>query len=216
MHQANRPADRPASRAIATVDVTPSDRAHARRLVTVVRMGAKGTGLVAKRDLPAFTALGPYPGELLTSRQHAKRRDAGLTDSKFAVDYWRPNANGVRSGYVIDPGTAAGTLHPRFSAAVAPLVNEPGLKGTPNVIWIWNLPKDRLELWTSRAVRQGEELTVCYGTDGGYARSYRTACVARQGQVEPELHVITRPRAKPVPYSSLGNAGVRAAWQALR
>lgn len=194
------------------VDLTAADRRRTAHLVAVKAMPGKGSGVVARRALPAFTMVAAYPGQRFTTGQYAARRDAGLTDSKFAVDFWRLDARGaVRTGYVIDPGAGDGTLLPRFAAAVAPLVNEPGPEGVPNLIWVWNLPRYRLEHWTFRPVRRGEELTLCYGTGGGYVRSYATACVSKPGEVEPELHVVTRPRARPVPYSLLGNSGVRAA-----
>lgn len=194
------------------VDLTPDDRALAKRLVRVQRVGAKGRGVVAARDIPALTLVAPYPGPRFTTRQHALRLERGVTDGTFAIDFWRPDARGaIRAGYVLDPGRTGRPgqpgqprqpeLLPRFADAVAPLVNEPGPTGTPNLLWVWNLPRYRLELWTARDVRRGEELTACYGTDGGYERGYRTACVLRQDSVEPQVHVVVRRGARPVPYS---------------
>lgn len=198
------------------VELTAADRRRTASVAEVKKMAGKGVGLLARRDLPAFTMVAAYPGQRFTERQYAKRREAGLTDSKFAVDFWRLDARGaVRTGYVIDPGSRGGKLLARFSGAAAPLVNEPGPRGAPNLIWVWNLPRYRLEHWTFKPVRRGEELTLCYGTGGGYVRSYATACVSRPGEVEPELHVVTRAGARPVPYSSLGNSGVRAAMAPL-
>lgn len=199
------------------VAMDAADKRRTSRLVAVTPMKGKGVGVLAKRDIPAFTMVGPYPGERFTMRAYHKRRSAGVTDGKFAVDFWRPEASGIaREGYVVDPGDRAGNLRPRFQGAVAPLVNEPGHSGRPNLIWVWNLPKYRLEQWTFRPVRRGEELTLCYGNDGGYSRSYKTACQSRPGEVEPELHVVTRPGAKPVAWSAMGPADVQAANRALK
>lgn len=198
------------------VDLSVADKRRTASLVTVRRMKGKGWGVKARRDLAAFTMVAVYPGERLTAKQYENKRVQGVSDGKFAVDFWKPDTNGiVRTGYVIDPGNSRGELLPRFSGAVAPLVNEPGPRASPNLVWVWNLPRYRLELWTLKPVRRGEELTVCYGTGGGYVRDYHTSCVSRPGEVEPELHVVTRPGARPVSYSSLGNAGVRAAVRAL-
>jgi len=200
------------------VDISPAERRRTASLVKVRQMKDKGgMGVVAVTGIPPLTKIGTYPGQRYTGAEYGKRREAGLTDGKFAVDFWKPDARGVpRTGYVIDPGNAHGTLLPRFAAAVAPLVNEPGEGGAPNAVWVWNLPKNTLELWSLRAIGAGQEVTLCYGNGGGYVRDYGTSCASRPGEVEPELHVITRPGTRPVPYSSLGNAGVRNATLALR
>lgn len=199
------------------VKVTATDRRRTAAIARVEPMPGKGgSGVVAVKNIPTMTMVAHYPGQRFTEGQYARRRDEGVTDGKFAVDFWRPTTSGViRSGYVIDPGNARGGLLPRFAASVAPLVNEPTEGGAPNLLWAWNLPKYRLEYWTLRPVRAGEELTACYGTGGGYVRSYATSCASRPGEVEPELHVVTRPGARPVPHSALGRDGVRAAQLAL-
>lgn len=177
-------------------------------------MGAgKGRGLVARADLKPYTLIGQYPGHLLTARRHELRMDSGQADGKFAVSFYKPDARGgVRTNYVLDPGDGRGGLLPEFSWALTPLANEPGATGAPNLAWVWNLPKHRLEMWTVRPVRRGEELTVCYGTQGDYKRGYKTACTCGEQRVEPELHVVAAPRMRPVPYSVMGGAaGVRRA-----
>lgn len=194
------------------VHVTAADRRVAARLVRVKSMPGKGSGVVAARDIPASTFVAPYPGTLYTLREYEKVQEAGGTDGKFVVDFYKPDVNGFpRSGYVLDPGAAGGVLHPDHKGAIAPLLNEPGEAHAPNMLWVWNLPKYRMEVWTRVPVRAGEELTLCYGLGGGYQRGYRTSCVSRPGEVEPQLHVITRPGGKPLPYSLLGNSGVRDA-----
>lgn len=196
-----------------TIPLHPADARRTAALASVVRMPSKGgMGVVAARDLGARVLVGPYPGRRLTLAAHSTRMRSGVTDGKYAVAFFKFDRGGTpRTNYVVDPGDARGGLLPEFGRAVTPLVNEPGDPGTPNLLWAWNLPKGRMEMWTARPVRKGEELTACYGTGGGYERAYRTACTAAAGDVEPELHVVTRARAKPVPYSSLGLAGIRAA-----
>ena len=194
------------------VEITAADRARTASVARSTTVAGKGRGVVAVRALPAMTLIGPYPGERRTAAQFAD----GGGHGKFAVDFFRPGAGGrLLTRYVIDPGDGAGGLAPRFAHAVTPLVNEPGPGERPNLVWAWNLPKYRLEMWTLRAVRPGEELTVCYGTGGGYRRGYATSCVSRQQEVEPVLHVVSSPGTRPVPYSSLGDAGVRRALLAL-
>lgn len=183
---------------------TPSDVDRARRTVRVVDLGAgKGRGLVAATDVPAMTPVGPYPGLVLGEAAYERRVAAGLTDGTYAVTMWSLSKDGrPRSDRVVDPGAPGGGVLPEFAAGVTPFANEPSADVGPNLVWVWNLPRGRMEMWTLRAVRAGEELTVCYGLDGGYARTYATSCVVRPGEVEPELHVVTTPRGKPVPWSS--------------
>ena len=196
--------------------VTAQDRKRSAALVKVVTMPGKGRGVVALRDIPPATLVGNYPGHRHTLQAHGQRMAQGLTDAKYAISFYKLTSNyNANVSYVLDPGDGRGALLPEFAAAVAPYVNEPDARSGPNLVWVWNLPKYRLEMWTARQVRKGEELTVCYGNGGGYDRSYVTSCAVRPGEVEPELHVVTQPRAKPVPYSSLGNAGVRDAARRL-
>lgn len=204
-------------RAPAHAAVTAQDRKRSAALVTVVPMPGKGMGVVAVRDIPPGTLVANYPGHLYTLHAHSQRLAAGRTNAKYAISFYKLTSNhNANVGYVLDPGDGQGRLLPEFAAAVGPYVNEPDVRTGPNLLWVWNLPKYRLEMWTARPVRRGEELTVCYGNGGGYDRSYVTSCAARPGEVEPELHVVTRPRAKqPVPYSSLGAAGVRDAARRL-
>lgn len=178
---------------------TAADIRAADRLVRVVPVKGKGMGVLARRNIDAFVPIGPYPGERFSNLAHSKRLAAGLTDGKYAVEFWKLQADGMpRCAYVIDPGSARGTLVPPYDGAVTPLVNEPS-NGGPNLMWVWNLPGYRIELWTARPVREGEELTLCYGTDGGYPREYKTSCCPGN---EPELHVISRVGERPVPWSA--------------
>jgi hypothetical protein len=196
------------------VEIPESERRRVAAMVRVVLDPRKGRGVVARRDLPALTPLATYPGLRASAAAHAARIGRGLSDGKFAIDTFDPRRPGA--AVVLDPGDARGGLLPRFRRGVAPLVNEPGAAGRPNLMWVWNLPRGRLELWTHRAVRAGRELTACYGTGGGYERDYETSCVTRQSEVEPQLHVVDAPGARPVPYGELGEAGVRAAMRRLR
>lgn len=185
--------------------------------VRAVPVPGKGLGVVATRDLPAGTYVGTYPGRLYSLDAYASRLDSGRTTSKFAVDFYKPDASGrARDGYVLDPGTGRGEVRPKYADWVAPLVNEPGPAELPNLVWVWNLPSHALEFWTSKAVPAGAELLACYGTEGEYPRGYCTSCVTRQRSVELPLHVILRPWAAPVPYHRVGAVGVRRAIQWAR
>lgn len=172
----------------------------------------KGMGVIATQALTAGTYVGTYPGRLYTLDSYAARLDSGRTTSKFAVDFYKPGASGkARDGYVLDPGNGQGEIKQKYAGFVAPLVNEPGPRELPNLVWVWNLPSHTLEFWTSRHVAAGAELLACYGTEGEYPREYCTSCVSRRRSVEQPLHVILRPWASPVPYHRVGAEGVRRA-----
>lgn len=162
---------------------------------TLAQIPGKGVGVVAIRDVPAWTFIGEYPGRVLTDAQYADRIRRHLTTTTYAVEYMAP-------GHVVDPGGADGGLDPAYAAALAPRINEPNARRRPNVVWVWNLPAARMEMWTFRAVRAGQELTACYGTGGGYVRQYCTSCVGGNA-AEPMVHVIQRPGDLPRPITTI-------------
>lgn len=189
---------------------------EARRLSTLVGLSeipGKGRGVVARVDIPAWTFVGTYPGQRMTEAEYDAAVASGAADPTYAVDFWKPHprTGRPRGGYLLVPRPA------HLRGAVVPFVNEP-TDGPPSLVWAWNLPRYRLEMWTRVGVPAGQELTVCYGNAGDYPREYSTTCACASGgmaDVEPELHVVTRPGRAPVPYSSLGDAGVAAATRAL-
>ena len=175
----------------------------------------KGLGVVALADIPASTRVATYPGPLWSVEAYESRHARGLTDGTYAVDFYKPGPEGdAMSGWVLDPGEGSG-ICARHAHALAPRINEPSRGQRPNLMWVWNLPRHAMEFWTTRGVRAGEELLACYGVGGGYRRSYCTSCVGSQ-TVEPELHVVTARGRQPVPYSSLGDRGVRRAIRTLK
>lgn len=171
--------------------------------VKLAPVAGKGVGVVATGDLPAWTFIAAYPGRVLTAAQYDHRVRRGLTTPAYAVEYFSP-------GHVLDPGGPNGTLLPAYRTALAPRINEPGPGQRPNVVWVWNFPARRIDMWTFRPVRAGHELTVCYGTSGDYPRSYCTPCAiatasatatSRPAPIEPVVHVIRRAGEVPRPYT---------------
>ena len=189
-----------------------------RSAVAIVSVPRKGLGVVATRAIPAWRCVASYPGKLYATDVYARRLRAGLTNGFYAVEFVKLDRlrGRLRRGYVIDPGAPGGGVLPDYARAPALRINEPSRGQVPNVAWVWNLPRGTLEFWTTRDVAAGEELLACYGVDGGYQRGYCTPCTGRRRQaIEPELHVVIEPAGRPVPYSTLGSAGVSAALRAL-
>lgn len=179
-------------------DVKPSasDRRIQADILKVQSVPGKGVGVVARRDLPAWTCLGPYPGKVFTADQHDELKKKGILDHEYALDFFKavPGA-AIMESDVIDPRDAKDLeVPPEFDYPTLYL-NEPDSTRRPNVAWVWNFPKRRVEMWTATDVRKGEELVICYGT--GYTRSYKTSCEIPG--VEHFRYAIGHPRqAKPV------------------
>lgn len=180
-------------------EVTPTDEdvANAVALVAVKKVKGKGLGVVARKDIPAHTLLGPYPGKRYTSEEHQRRKRAGVATDEYATDFWTaPVGEDISEDFVLDP-MDRDVLQPEYEF-VTPYVNEPGVGQAPNMVWVWNFPRYRLEMWTSRPVRKGEELTICYGA-AYRRRGYRTGC-SKPG-VEPVRHAVARhAQSRPTQY----------------
>lgn len=168
------------------VDILPTeeDKLHASRLFEVRAIPGKGKGVVALQHVPAWTLVGPYPGRVYTADEHQALKEKGLIDDEYAVEFWsgRPGER-IREDRVLNP-RARGAFVPRYAEAIAPFVNEPSPSTKPNLVWVWNFPKHRIEMWTRRDIRPGEELSICYGEY--YERSYDTKCL----EDEPSRRVI--------------------------
>ena len=166
----------------------------------VIGKSKGGWGVFARHAIPANTLVGPYPGTLFTRAGFSDAVARGQTTTTYGMDMWMvapPTGNSggaggfrfVRPGeWVIDPGDARGQVRPEYSHAITPYINEPTLAETPNIKFVYNIPKHRIEFWTSRPVGAGKELLLCYGDK--YARAYATACTTgNHGNSEGE-HVI--------------------------
>ena len=171
------------------------------------RVAGKGLGVVATRDIAPFTFVAEYPGHRMSRRQFDLRAAAGKTTGRYAVAHYSVDSRGrLDLDHVVDPGISRGRLSARHAGRLGPRINEPGCGhrgGAPNLVWVWNVPDYRVELWTGpRRVAKGAELTACYGTSGGYRRTYCTPCT--DSAVEPPLHVILRAGDRPAPLGDVG------------
>lgn len=147
--------------------------------VALRHIRGKGLGLVARRGLAAHTRIGVYGGKVYSSADHQRLTSRGVTSGKYAVDFYKRTRQGrVRDQYVMDPGVGD-VMAKKHANVLAAFINEPAQGQKASVVWVRNYPAHTLELWTTRAVRAGEELTACYGAE--YARAYATPCTARPG-----------------------------------
>lgn len=155
----------------ARVTADARDRRQAARYFGVVPVRGKGRGVVALRDVPAWTCLGPYPGAVRTLQAHERLKARGRASDAYAVQFWDSRPGGrIDDTLVIDPAVG-GRLAAPYRHAAAAYVNEPAGRQRPNAAWTWNFPRHRVELWTTRPLKRGEEVCAWYGDayDRGYA-----------------------------------------------
>lgn len=171
---------------------TKEDVAHAARYVRKKKIPGKGWGVVARRDIPKWTLIGPYPGIVSTEEEHEALKLKGVADDEYAVEFWSSFPGGPISEHMILNPRFRGRMLSTFRKSITPFVNEPDTRKRPNVAWVWNFPKHRIEMWTARRVKKGEELTICYGQY--YGRKYNTKC-QRKG-VELPRRVIGSPHQR--------------------
>lgn len=182
-------------------EVVPSleDNERQIKMVTLDSVDGKGLGVRAVEDIPQWTCLGPYPGKVYTMKDHMALKLQGAVDDQYAIEFWDSTPGGpIREGLVVNPMLDGRSLPDRYMCA-APFVNEPGPEGTPNLAWVWNFPKHRVEMWTTRDVNKGEELTICYGQ--AYPRHYKSNCtqpgveaprlaIGHEGDLPKEWHLV--------------------------
>jgi hypothetical protein len=169
------------------VRATPREAELRDRRLQVVNAAGKGKGVLAKVPLAEGWFVDVYPGDVYSETAWTKLVELGVTTSTYAVEF--PTAKRIlkrrdKSSTVyftdklaiIDPGVRGLDA---FEGSVAAYLNEP-TDGEPNCAFVLdysdpNAP--RIEVRTTRPVRAGEELTLCYGS--GYEevrRGYKTRC----------------------------------------
>lgn len=145
----------------------------------VYRIGpcSHGKGCFAGQNLPQFALVGVYPGIIINERQlsvklsklptlqHQEQVSAYLVHSKLHST--------PQSKCYLDPTNDFGTLDANWSHNPVLYINEPDVGQVANVQPVWNYDRDRLELWTSHEVKQGDQLLVNYGCS--YSRNYATS-----------------------------------------
>lgn len=157
--------------------LTDAEMADVSSKVRLASVPGKGLGLVARKALKKGTRIGVYGGEVFGAAEHRRLVSRGMTTGKYAVLHYSPTSrgSGLRGGYVMDPAVNGHDTHANVLAA---FINEPAEGEDANTVWAFRKGGSQ-ELWTTRDVAPGEELTACYGTS--YKRAYKTSCTRRPG-----------------------------------
>ncbi|EKF32940.1 hypothetical protein MOQ_003197 [Trypanosoma cruzi marinkellei] len=116
-----------------------------------------GIGVVAAKDIPAFTVVGVYPGYLdVLSGEHLK---LGRPVTKYALKD-------------LNCADYDNVVFEEFQGTFAPFINEPCEFEESNCGWIQEDKyfEGRLSIMTARKIAEGEELLIGYGPS--YPRSY--------------------------------------------
>ena len=157
-------------------------------------------------DLPAFTLLGTYPGEMVDASTYEHRLPS--EDKAYAFWMWKSafrfrNEGPRRSGALIPRRSRDPASAPSF----APYVNEAPVDADYNVVAVttWAYPLEGVptrddperyavvEFYTCRDVKAGDELYVWYGSS--YARGYSAASELAHCESNKELYL--GPAGKP-------------------
>lgn len=125
----------------------------------------KGWGVFAKKDIAENTKLLLYPGIVY------KSKDSSVKDSTYAwafyMVYGTPGHQKLDDNFTIDAGDIHGQV--MYENSFAPFVNEPDKGTRPNVAPVMNLTRrigseasPALEYWTTKPIKAGEEILICY------------------------------------------------------
>eukprot|EP00116_Pleurobrachia_bachei_P008977 sb/3469239/ len=143
----------------------------------------KGLGLFAGQYIPAQTYLGDYTGVIVNSRDHRKCESRDL---KSVVDHFPITSKGEATiNYVLtireqsERGVLTTHIDATSSGSKLRFMNH---SCVPNVSVIpmrddWVVP--RATCWTTRDVKSGEELGICYG-DGEHLGKVVCQCGERE------------------------------------
>lgn len=176
-------------RQMPTVIVPTPDEFNQERKYTEIRptIPGKGTGVVARIDIPAFTRVIVYPGIVYSEKQYTRKI--------FTYAWQAPSVSIQRNrrgkltvtgntDVYVDPGTERGNLRKAFQVYAGPYINEPSPWESPNLILVHHYarePHAAMEYWTGKeGIKRGQELLVCYG--GKYKRQYRTSCTEKDAK----------------------------------
>lgn len=116
----------------------------------------RGIGIFAKKDVPAHTIVGVYPGY-----DQKNMNFNGKAVPKYILMHY--NSADLKNN-----------IFPEFAQCFAHLINEPSMTETPNTTWIQeprsDIENDRMSIVTTRDIKKGEECLINYGPY--YQRDY--------------------------------------------
>lgn len=148
--------------------------------VVKVPMNARGRfKAIATRSIPENTKIAVYPGWVYDKKQFENGLQKTNVPPQYYLELPHPK-------YLVDPAIfGAPQVNHTFRNSFVPYINEPPVRKQPNVGYVLDYDTGLTELWTERAVKKDEEVTVCYGTGFGnvwnartqkHRRTYTTSC----------------------------------------
>jgi hypothetical protein len=146
----------------------------------VVHNGRRMRGVFARRSISTPECslyMGAYPG------YRRKKEESALKVAGYVAEHDVDHLTAVRKtiaytlslrdrdpGYVLDPTDEKGELLPEFIPYLVCYINEPPPGFTSKAAFVYNMPRQRYEVWLLQAVNQDEEVYLYYGKH--YVRDY--------------------------------------------
>jgi hypothetical protein len=160
----------------------------------VTHDGRPMRGVFAKRGIAQHECalyMGVYPGHRTAIEEwrrkvkaYAVRHAVTPESAKWTLNQITFSLERVDPGYLLDPSDADGGWLPEFSTHLAGLANEPPPGRAAVAVFAYNRVRERFEVWLTKAVREGEEIHISYGSR--YRRDYPVGEVA----ADSPFHVI--------------------------
>ena len=167
-----------------------------RHMLLGKEIAGKGFGVFARRDIPPWTPLCVYPGHVYSVNKHHDTEDP----RRYALSFFRVMSDGaIRRDVVVDPSPLrdglGSTVDDAFAGCMAPRLNEPSQGEAPNVVWVMDVPAQRIFLYSyDRGLKMGEELLIHYGST--YPRTWQesTGSVVTHTRIlfdGPAIHAVS-------------------------
>ena len=138
---------------------TPLEKQVEDSYVQIRHVRGDDSTVIAKRDIEPNTRLMVFPGRVIP-----KARENG-TNARYSWAFFRLLSRERKVDWTTYTISARGA---EFDAYAGKFVTEPPPQGKPNVRVVYNftrLPTPTLEYWTSKPVKKGEALYVCFSED---------------------------------------------------
>jgi len=145
-------------------------------------------GVFARRPISLTECalfIGVYPGhrrsaeEMDTKASHyATCHLVDVETAKRATSAYVLSLKRYDPGYVLDPGGEEGDLLPEFAPGIVLFLNENPPGSVPKASFVYNIPRQRYEVWLQQAVERDEEIFLFYGSQ--YFRDYPVDAEAGQ------------------------------------
>lgn len=139
----------------------------------VIKASRHDKGCYSVGPISKTMLIGVYPGFIINERNLLQKMGTlPFETQKFVSRYLVQSKlhSTEKSKCYLDPTNKYGVIDPSFECNPVLYINEPDSDQSSNVHSVWNYDNDRLELWSTKDIKEGNELFVSYGPS--YNRDY--------------------------------------------